>query len=215
MKKRLLAIMLGYSIAFAGIDTYISEMDNLISDAKDIEKVIKQQTIKGLTSDSSLTQLQAKLDNYEKELSSFSKSIESQKSDPILVKEFLDKAEALSQSSLNLANAITSIADKTSTNSNDSYIKTLEILTKTTLRLSDDIGVMADRIGEMADRIGEMADRIVYTEELITKHSEMINNSAIHIADKFNFQMPNTTPTQSMPSPAVPSIPPSMPGAPF
>lgn len=32
-----------------------------------------------------------------------------------------------------------------------------------------------------------MADRIVYTEELITKHSEMINNSAIHIADKFNF----------------------------
>jgi len=214
MKKRLLAMMLGCSIAFAGMDTYISEMDSLISDVKDIEKVVKQQTIKGLTSDASLSQLQTKLEDYEKELSSFSKSIELQKSDPVLVKEFLDKAEALSQSSLNLANAIVSIADKTSTNSNDSYIKTLEILTRTTLRLSDDIGVMADRIGEMADRIGEMADRIVYTEELITKHSEMINNSAIHIADKFNFQMPDA-PTQSMPSPTMPSMPPSMPGAPF
>ena len=44
----------------------------------------------------------------------------------------------------------------------------------TTLRLSDDIGVMADRIGEMADRIlwtelqiGVMADRIVHSEHLI------------------------------------------------
>ncbi len=44
----------------------------------------------------------------------------------------------------------------------------------TTLRLSDDIGVMADRIGEMADRIlwtegqiGVMADRIVESEYLI------------------------------------------------
>jgi len=197
-------MMIGYSIAFASMNTYISE----------VEKVVKQQTIKGLTSDSSLSQLQTKLENYEKELLSFSNSIELQKSDPEAVKEFLDKAEALSQSSLNLANAVISLADKTSTNSNESYIKTLEILTRTTLRLSDDIGVMADRIGEMADRIGEMADRIVYTEELITKHSEMINNSAIHIADKFNFEMLNT-PTQSIPSPAAPSMPPSMPGAPF
>ncbi len=45
----------------------------------------------------------------------------------------------------------------------------------TTLRLSDDIGVMADRIGEMADRIlwtelqiGVMADRIVESEYLIS-----------------------------------------------
>ncbi len=45
----------------------------------------------------------------------------------------------------------------------------------TTLRLSDDIGVMADRIGEMADRIlwtelqiGVMADRIVESEHLIS-----------------------------------------------
>ncbi len=45
----------------------------------------------------------------------------------------------------------------------------------TTLRLSDDIGVMADRIGVMADRIlwtelqiGVMADRIVESEYLIS-----------------------------------------------
>ncbi len=45
----------------------------------------------------------------------------------------------------------------------------------TTLRLSDDIGVMADRIGVMADRIlwtelqiGVMADRIVVSENLIS-----------------------------------------------
>ncbi len=48
----------------------------------------------------------------------------------------------------------------------------------TTLRLSDDIGVMADRIGVMADRIlwtelqiGVMADRIVESEYLISYSS--------------------------------------------
>ncbi len=48
----------------------------------------------------------------------------------------------------------------------------------TTLRLSDDIGVMADRIGIMADRIlwtelqiGVMADRIVESEYLISYSS--------------------------------------------
>ena len=48
----------------------------------------------------------------------------------------------------------------------------------TTLRLSDDIGVMADRIGIMADRIlwtelqiGVMADRIVESEYLISASS--------------------------------------------
>jgi len=209
MKKSLLAMMLGCSIAFANMENYLSEMDGLIADAKEIETVIKEQTIKGLTSDSMLVELQAKLENYEKEVATFSKSLELPNNDPVLVKEFLDKAEALDQGSLSLANAIVSIADKTSTNANDSYIETLEILTRTTLRLSDDIGVMADRIGEMADRIGEMADRIVYTEELITKHSEMINASAIHIADKFDFTMP------SMPATTAPSMPPSIPGAPF
>ncbi len=52
----------------------------------------------------------------------------------------------------------------------------------TTLRLSDDIGVMADRIGVMADRIlwtelqiGVMADRIVESEYLISYSSLMLS----------------------------------------
>ena len=60
----------------------------------------------------------------------------------------------------------------------------------TTLRLSDDIGVMADRIGEMADRIlwtegqiGVMADRIVTSEELIA-------DSALTLADDIQQSTP-------------------------
>ena len=41
---------------------------------------------------------------------------------------------------------------------------------KTTLRLSDDIGVMADRIWVMADRILKMADKILETQRIQSKN---------------------------------------------
>lgn len=86
---------------------------------------------------------------------------------------------------MDLTGAVILLVDKTSTNSNGSYLRTLKTLTDTTLRLSDDIGIMADRIGVMADRI-------VYTEELISRQSKMINDSTLHVINKFKFQTPST-----------------------
>jgi hypothetical protein len=76
---------------------------------------------------------------------------------------------------------------------------------------------MADRIGEMADRIGEMADRIVYTEELISKNAQMINDSTLTVIEKFDFEQPQRDNSSMDVSPNVPApmAPPSMPGAPF
>jgi len=73
----------------------------------------------------------------------------------------------------------------------------------TTLRLSDDIGVMADRIGIMADRIlwtelqiGVMADRIVESEYLISGSALTLSAQIKDTTDQMvgsTYSMQNTT----------------------
>ena len=216
MKKILLSTLLSLSIAMAGTDTYLAEIDGLTADAKKIETALVDKSLEYLSTDS---ELESKLSYYEQKTTAFLESLSGDLTDPELAKQMLDKVDALSQSTLSLAQSVVNLADKTSTNANSSYLSTLETLTQTTLRLSDDIGLMADRIGEMADRIGEMADRIVYTEELISKNAEMINNSMLTVIDKFDFQQNSQGQNSSgnMPSSVTPNIPmpatpPSMPG---
>jgi len=50
---------------------------------------------------------------------------------------------------------------------------------KTTLRLSDDIWVMADRIGVMADRILAMADKILETQRIQGKNVELTQKNIL------------------------------------
>ena len=209
MKRILLSMLLSLSAAVAGTDTYLEEIDGLVADAKKIEAALLDKSIESLSSDSDL---ENKLSAYELKTTAFLESLSGNLTEPDLAKQMLDKVDTLSLSTLSLADSIVDLADKTSTNTNSSYLMTLETLTQTTLRLSDDIG-------EIANRIGEMADRIVYTEELISKNAQMINDSMLTIIDKFDFQqptqhsklntMPNSTPNISMPTP------PAMPGRPF
>ena len=209
MKRILFSLLLSASVTLAGSESYLAELDGLIADAKKLETAILDESIEALSTD---LDIQNKISEYESKSSSFAESIARDITDTDLAKQMLDSIEILSQNTLSLANSIVDLADKTSTNTNDSYLMTLETLTQTTLRLSDDIG-------EMANRIGEMADRIVYTEELISKNAQMINDSMLTIIDKFDFQqptqhsklntMPNSTPNISMPTP------PAMPGRPF
>ncbi len=123
-----------------------------------------------------------KLNEFEKELNQLANS----SIDDENIEEILNAYLKLAQMSFELSYKITQLVDEQTFSKN--YIQTLLILTQTTLRLSDDIGKMADRIGEMADKIGTMADRIVYTEELIVKFSQMLNETAKYLIDKIKLK---------------------------
>jgi benzoyl-CoA reductase/2-hydroxyglutaryl-CoA dehydratase subunit BcrC/BadD/HgdB len=126
----------------------------------------------------------SKLNEFEKELNELANS----PIDDENIEEILNAYLKLAQLSFELSYKITELTDKNSQTMSKDYIQTLLILTQTTLRLSDDIGKMADRIGEMADRIGTMADRIVYTEELIVKFSQMLNETAKYLINKIKLK---------------------------
>lgn len=208
MKKFVFFTLLSLSVAVAQTDSYLLEADGLISDAKKIETALLDKSLDSLSSDSDL---QEKLSAYELKSAAFVESLTADITDPALAEQILNKTEALSQSVLSLAKSITDLADKTSTNANSSYLTSLETMTQTTLRLSDDIGLMADRIGDMADRI-------VYTEELISKNAEMINKSMLIIIDKFDFKKASAGENSLDAMPAsnpMPVAPPVMPVSPF
>ena len=76
----------------------------------------------------------------------------------------------LSSQSVVLAKTVAYLASHQADNANASYNNTIQTASKTILRLSDDIGVMADRILLMAKEIGIMADRIVQTQEIQSKN---------------------------------------------
>jgi len=148
----------------------ISDANTLISQATALDNSIKLNTFNITT-----------FESFSKDLNEFANTpIEDTENLSTLLFTYVK----LSQVTFQLAYDVTNIVDQNSQNASDDYLMTLVILTQTTLRLSDDIGEMADRIGEMADRIGEMADRIVYTEDLIYKYSQMLNETAKYIIDK-------------------------------
>ena len=59
----------------------------------------------------------------------------------------------------------------------------------TTLKLSDDIGVMADRIGDMSDRILKMADKIVETQELQSDNFTKTQENILSAINAVNSQL--------------------------
>ncbi|SFV51196.1 hypothetical protein MNB_SM-4-509 [hydrothermal vent metagenome] len=209
MFKKILLTLLTLTSLTAN-EAYLNVMDSLIEDALEIESALVDKSLASLSSDSSL---EKKLNEYEQKTTFFLKVLGTKLSDESIALAMLDKTETLSASTLSLSTSIIALADTTGQNANDSYLKTLETLSTTTLRLSDDIGVMADRIGEMADRIGEMADRIVETEKIITQNNTMINDSMMSVINKFEFsqtqqgqtqmqqqQMQMSTPSMQMPA---------------
>ncbi len=87
--------------------------------------------------------------------------------------QLLDDSTKLTQQLVAMSDDLVSLAAQMQQSGAEQYQNTFETLIRTTLRLSDDIGIMADRIlfteeqiGIMADRIGEMADRILETQRI-------------------------------------------------
>jgi methyl-accepting chemotaxis protein len=186
--KKTLSLALLSSLALADITNSINTIDNLIQKVDNIDMAIQRQEDATI-----LEEFLQKIAGYEIRLNQFVNRINFDNVDAQKLDEFLTKSEELAFKTQMLTEKITSLvnsSDKIAPN----YIHTLDALLATTLRLSDDIGVMADRIGEMADRIvyteeliGQMADRIVHTEHLITetatKMANMISTAQEHLTN--------------------------------
>ncbi len=208
MKKIALSLILAASLSFAidkspninNFDRYTPT--NLVSEVKNFD--VDNSDLRDLK------QLAFDLRTFENRLNDFVSNLQFHNYNETQLDELLShtdsndgKAFYLSQKVLeivsNLDTKMPNILDHFDTqNSDDDYIRTLEDLLATTLRLSDDIGIMADRIGVMADRIvyteeliGQMADRIVHTEHLIVHDSEVIADSSLHISDLISLKIPN------------------------
>lgn len=194
MFKMIIAGMVVFTTLVAS-DDYAQEMDSLITDAKKIETVLVDKGIDYLSKDE---YIDTKMAQYEVDTKNYIKTLTNKLNDEGMSESMLLKTQELSKGLLSLANAVVNLSDKTGTNANESYLSTLDTLTSTTLRLSDDIGLMADRIGEMSDDIGTMADRIVETEKLINEDINMINNSMVNVIDKFEFNKNQTNENQNM-----------------
>jgi methyl-accepting chemotaxis protein len=184
--KKALSVALLSSLALADLTGSIQTIDVLLQKANTIDYVSRQQD------SANLEEFLQRVDAYEKKFNQFVNNIELKGATPEQIEEFLNKSIELAQKTESLTEAITNLSNNTQ-NASPNYIHTLDALLATTLRLSDDIGVMADRIGEMADRIvyteeliGQMADRIVHTEHLITETAtnmaSMITDAQTHLS---------------------------------
>ena len=106
--------------------------------------------------------------NYRQSVESLFELVEAASGTLSLDPQMLDSLQGLANISLSLAQGVAGLSSQLVTLASPA---TLGALLATTLRLSDDIGVMADRILEMAekilvmaDNIGLMADRILATQ---------------------------------------------------
>ena len=183
MKKSILGLSLLTVALFASETT--TGLDMLVSDAKTINTT-------AMSSLDSISKSQTKLDNYEKKVNNYSDAVA--KFSQQQAQSFSSKKEALqamnslkelSSQSVVMAKEITYLSAHQADNASDDYKTTLKTLSKTTLRLSDDIGKMSDRILVMADKIGVMADRIVETQKIQSRNLQATTtlvNGAMQLA---------------------------------
>jgi len=171
MKKTLIGLSLMASTLLFGAETYTQFLNTAVEDAYDIHNYSKAKMEQLAQSDSELKTYTKKLEAYEAKISNF---LESQAKESFNSKEdaqqALNELEMLSSQSVVLAKTVAYLASHQADNANASYNNTIQTASKTILRLSDDIGVMADRILLMAKEIGIMADRIVQTQEIQSKN---------------------------------------------
>ncbi|MEN4053013.1 MULTISPECIES: hypothetical protein [Sulfurimonas] len=169
--KKLISISILVSSLLFGAETYTQFLNTAVEDAYDIHNYSKEKMEQMAQSDNKLQAYSKKLESYEAKISSF---LESQTKESFESKgdaqKALNKLEELSLQSVVLAKTVTYLASHQADNANESYNNTIQTTSKTILRLSDDIGVMADRILLMAKEIGIMADRIVETQEIQSKN---------------------------------------------
>jgi len=187
MKKFISISILASSLLF-GAETYTQFLNTAIEDSYDIHNYSKAKIEQMLQNDAALQEYNKKLKTYETKVSSFlntqtKESFESKED----AKHALKELEKLSSQNVALAKTAAYLASHQTDNANESYNNTIQITSKTILRLSDDIGVMADRILLMAKEIGIMADRIVQTQEIQSKNlmaTQKLAQYAMHLTDK-------------------------------
>jgi len=164
--KKALSVALLSSLALADLTSSIQTVDILLQKANAIGYATRQHN-------ANFEKFLKRVDVYEKKFNQFVNNIKLEGATAEQIEEFLNKSIKLAKKTESLTEVITNLTKKTKTTSGN-YIHTLDTLLATTLRLSDDIGVMADRIGEMADRI-------VHTEHLIINMSVNILNFGLLI----------------------------------
>ena len=169
--KKLLSVSLLVSTLLFGAETYTEFLNTAIKDANDIHNYSKNKMEQLAKSDSELQTYVHKIEAYEKKMAAFSENqIKESFNSKEEAQDALNNLEMLSNESVVLAKSIAYLASHQADNANESYNNTIQTASKTILRLSDDIGVMADRILLMAKEIGIMADRIVQTQEIQSRN---------------------------------------------
>ena len=167
MKKIVISLSLLASTLLFSAESYTQFLNTASQDAYEVHDYSKNKMTDMLQSDVALQQYSKKVDDYKAKISSF---LEEQTKTNFDSKEnaqnALDTLEKLSTQNVQLAKTVAYLASHQTDNANESYNNTLQTTSKTILKLSDDIGVMADRILLMAKEIGIMADRIVKTQEI-------------------------------------------------
>jgi len=170
MKTKFIGIsLLLSSLLFA--DTTTDILSTALSDAYDIHDYSKNKMETLANSDAAMAEYAQKVESYEAKMQEYLTKIENEtfttKED---AQKALDELNELSSQMVVLAKNVAYLASHQADNVNESYNNSIELTSKTILRLSDDIGVMADRILLMAKEIGIMADRILETQEIQSKN---------------------------------------------
>jgi len=168
MKKILLSLPLLATLMFGAQTT--DSLQLLNDDVKALNSYGMSSLDNMVKSQKALEEYKTRFDNYSDELSKFSQQKMEAFSNKDDALKSMDALKELSSQSVVMAKELAYLSSHQMDNASDDYKATLKTLSKTTLRLSDDIGTMSDRILTMADKIGVMADRIVETQKIQSKN---------------------------------------------
>ncbi len=181
--------------AFETVDAVDQAAAQLVRDGSAIEQTMTKVAISNLTY-ADLKTLDLAMTAYEQETMRLASGIQLSLSavEDVEYGRLLDNFTMLSNVMANLMEGLLTLAQQVEGDAAYQYQNTFESLIRTTLRLSDDIGLMADRIlfteeqiGLMADRIGEMADRILETQRIQ-------NENIARVQEAYNALLAKLTP---------------------
>jgi HAMP domain-containing protein len=170
MKKRLIKVSLLFSSLLMA-DTSTDILQTALQDMYEIHNYSKSKMETLANSDTQIAGYAQKIEAYEKKFEIYTEKLANEsfqtKED---AQKALDQLNELSSELVVLSKSVAYLASHQADNANESYNNSIELTSKTILRLSDDIGVMADRILLMAKEIGIMADRILETQEIQSRN---------------------------------------------
>ena len=173
MKKSLISLTLLATLVF-GAD-YTHSLDMAVKDADTLNEYAMGSLDDMVKSKEKLATYEAKLNAYADEIATLSQKTSQEFTSKQEAEATMDKLEELSSKNVVMAKEVAYLSAHQSDNMSDDYKATLKTVSETTLRLSDDIGVMSDRILKMADKIGVMADRIVKTQQIQSRNLQATN----------------------------------------